>query len=79
MYQSANSAPESGLTSTVNPCPAVVASNQFPDRAKSALVGGLAFTDSGLQCGSIYYYVTTAVDATGNESNFSNQVTANIP
>jgi hypothetical protein len=48
-------------------------------RVNGALVGGLAFTDTGLPSGSTYYYVTTAVDANGNESTFSNQVTANIP
>lgn len=56
----------------------IVSGNQY-SRVNSALVGGLAFTDTGLQSGSTYYYVTTAVDSNGNESTFSNQVTANIP
>jgi len=29
--------------------------------------------------GVVYYYVTTAVDASGNESVHSNEVSANIP
>jgi carboxypeptidase family protein/fibronectin type III domain protein len=56
----------------------IVSGNQY-GRVNSALIGSLSFTDSGLQSGSTYYYVTTAVDANGNESTFSNQVTANIP
>jgi hypothetical protein len=56
----------------------IVSGNQYA-RVNSALIGGLAFTDTGLQGGSTYYYVTTAVDGNGNESTFSNQVTANIP
>src|SRR5271169_949342 len=39
VYQAANSAPESGLTSTVKPWPDVVGSYQFPEWAKSVLVG----------------------------------------
>ena len=40
VYQAAKNAPEFGLTSTVNPWPDVAApSYQFPERAKSALVG----------------------------------------
>jgi hypothetical protein len=56
----------------------IVSGNQY-GRVNSALIGVLSFTDSGLPGGSTYYYVTTAVDASGNESTFSNQVTANIP
>ncbi|HZQ23866.1 MAG TPA: choice-of-anchor D domain-containing protein [Terriglobales bacterium] len=38
-----------------------------------------AYTDSGVQAGQTYYYVTTAVDSGGNESTYSNQVSAAIP
>ena len=48
-------------------------------RVNSALVGGLAYTDSSVQSGRTYYYVATAVDGSGNESVFSNQVSAAIP
>jgi hypothetical protein len=37
------------------------------------------FTDTTVQNGTTYYYVTTAVDLLGNESVFSNQVSAPIP
>ena len=45
----------------------------------SSLVGGLGYTDTTVQGGTTYYYVTTAVDSSGNESIYSNQVQANIP
>jgi hypothetical protein len=48
-------------------------------KVNSLLVGGLAYTDGTVLGGSLYYYVTTAVDASGNESAHSNEVSANIP
>ena len=39
----------------------------------------LTYTDSAVQSGTTYYYVTTAVDSSGTESAFSNQATAAIP
>ncbi len=48
-------------------------------RLTSSLVGGLAYTDMTVQNGITYYYVTTAVDANGNESTYSNVVSANVP
>jgi len=44
-----------------------------------ALVSVLNYTDSTVQSGTTYFYVTTAVDSSGNESAFSNEVTAPIP
>jgi hypothetical protein len=38
-----------------------------------------SYTDSTVQAGQTYYYVTTAVDSSGNESAYSNQVSASIP
>jgi hypothetical protein len=38
-----------------------------------------AYTDSSVQAGATYYYVVTAVDATGTESTYSNQTQALIP
>jgi hypothetical protein len=38
-----------------------------------------AFTDSSVQNGQTYYYVTTAVDSEGLESAYSNQAEAIIP
>jgi len=37
------------------------------------------YTDSSVTHGLTYYYVATAVDATGQESTYSNQATAVIP
>jgi len=49
------------------------------NKINSALDGSTAYTDSGVLAGQTYYYVTTAVDSTGAESVYSNQVTAVIP
>jgi fibronectin type 3 domain-containing protein len=48
-------------------------------KINSTLVSGLTLTDSNVTSGTTYYYVTTAVDSSGNESAFSNQATAPIP
>ena len=45
----------------------------------SSLITALAYTDTSVQSGTTYYYVTTAVDASGIESVFSNQVSTPIP
>jgi fibronectin type 3 domain-containing protein len=43
------------------------------------LVAGTTFVDNTVQAGQTYYYVVTAVDASGNESVFSNEISATIP
>jgi len=43
------------------------------------MVSSLSYTDSTVQSGQTYYYVTTAVDAAGLESSYSSQVHAVIP
>jgi len=48
-------------------------------KVNSLLVAGLTYTDSTVQSGTTYYYVTTAVDSNGMESTHSNQVSAAIP
>src|SRR5947207_10054450 len=48
-------------------------------RLNSSLVSVLAYTDSTIQSGTTYYYVTTAVDANGVESTYSNEISAAIP
>jgi fibronectin type 3 domain-containing protein len=48
-------------------------------KINSSLVTGLTFTDSTVQNGTTYYYVTTAVDSSGNESVYSNVASATIP
>jgi hypothetical protein len=44
-----------------------------------SLVAVLNYTDSTVQSGTTYFYVTTAVDSSGNESAYSNEVSATIP
>jgi fibronectin type 3 domain-containing protein len=48
-------------------------------KVNSSLVGGVSFTDSNVQAGQTYYYVATSVDASGNESVYSNEVPAIVP
>ncbi|MGC2829312.1 MAG: choice-of-anchor D domain-containing protein, partial [Candidatus Acidiferrum sp.] len=48
-------------------------------KINSSLVAGLSYTDLMVQSGTTYYYVTTAVDSSGNESVYSNEVSAPIP
>jgi hypothetical protein len=38
-----------------------------------------SYSDNSVQAGQTYYYVVTAIDGSGNESIYSNQVTAVIP
>jgi len=42
-------------------------------------LGSTAYSDSSVQSGQTYYYVATAVDSSGNESVYSNEVPANVP
>ncbi|HEX3107130.1 MAG TPA: choice-of-anchor D domain-containing protein [Terriglobales bacterium] len=48
-------------------------------RMNSSLLSGTTYDDSGVQSGRNYFYVSTAVDASNNESAFSNEATAAIP
>jgi hypothetical protein len=45
----------------------------------SSPVAGTSYTDLTVQAGQIYFYVVTAVAASGTESVFSNEVSATIP
>ncbi len=56
-----------------------VSGTQYAKVNSSLVVGSLAYTDTTVLGGIVYYYVTTAVDASGNESVHSNEVSANIP
>jgi hypothetical protein len=48
-------------------------------KVNGSLVAVVNYTDSSVANGTTYYYVTTAVDGSGNESSYSNQATAVIP
>ena len=48
-------------------------------RVNGSLVTALTYTDTTVLGGQTYYYVTTAVDSSGTESVFSNEVPAVIP
>ena len=45
----------------------------------SSPVQGVTYTDTTVQSGQTYFYVTAAVDSSGNQSAYSNQVQAVIP
>jgi Abnormal spindle-like microcephaly-assoc'd, ASPM-SPD-2-Hydin len=48
-------------------------------KANSYLVAETTYTDTTVQAGQTYYYVTTAVDSNNNESIYSNEVQASVP
>jgi len=48
-------------------------------KLNSSLVPSVSYTDTTVQNGTTYYYVTTAVDSNGDESTYSNQASAVIP
>jgi hypothetical protein len=48
-------------------------------KINSALDVTIAYTDSSVQAGLTYFYVTTAVDTNGMESKYSNEVQAVVP
>jgi len=48
-------------------------------KINSSLIAGLSYSDSTVQGGTTYFYVTTSIDSSGNESNYSNEVQALIP
>ena len=48
-------------------------------KINSALEAATTFTDNSVTAGRTYYYVTTAIDGSGNESGYSNQTQAVIP
>jgi fibronectin type 3 domain-containing protein len=45
----------------------------------SSLLSSTSYTDSSVQSGTTYYYVSTAVDSSNVESSYSNQASAAIP
>jgi hypothetical protein len=51
----------------------------YNTQVNSGQVTGTTYADNSIQAGKIYYYVATAVDASGNQSGYSNQATAAVP
>jgi fibronectin type 3 domain-containing protein len=49
------------------------------NKLNSAPQSALAYTDSTVQAGATYYYVTTAVNSANVESVYSNQISVTIP
>lgn len=49
------------------------------NKINTALVAALTYSDTTVVNGTTYYYVTTAVDSSGNESTYSNEAAAPIP
>jgi hypothetical protein len=45
----------------------------------SSIVNTTSFTDVNVTAGQTYYYVTTAVDTSNNQSGYSNQAQATVP
>lgn len=45
----------------------------------AASVGSSAYVDTAVSAGATYYYGVTAVDSSGNESDFSGQAAATVP
>ena len=50
-----------------------------PTRLNDVPVDGLSFKDTTVENGKRYYYVTRAVDASGQESTDSNEASADVP
>jgi Abnormal spindle-like microcephaly-assoc'd, ASPM-SPD-2-Hydin len=48
-------------------------------RVNSGVDGGLNYSDTSVQNGQTYFYVTTAVDGSGQESAYSSEVSVLIP
>jgi hypothetical protein len=48
-------------------------------KMNGSMLGGVNYADSSVQSGHTYYYVATAVDGSGNESVYSNEVAAIVP
>ena len=48
-------------------------------KVSSSLIASLTFSDSVVAAGNTYYYVSTAVDTSNNESAYSNEAAATVP
>jgi fibronectin type 3 domain-containing protein len=48
-------------------------------KINSSAVGGLTYTDASVSNAQTYYYVTTSVDGSGDESGYSMEIQMVIP
>lgn len=48
-------------------------------KINSVIDAATTYTDSSVQAGQNYYYVTTSVSSTGTRSSYSNEIQAAIP
>jgi fibronectin type 3 domain-containing protein len=48
-------------------------------KVNPSLIAGATYADNNVQAGQTYYYVSTAVDSSNNESVYSNEAQAVIP
>jgi Malectin domain/Putative Ig domain len=75
------------LNWTASPSPGVTGYNVYRStvagsgytKINSPLVSGLTYTDATVVNGVTYYYVTTSVNASGDESSYSEQVQMIVP
>jgi fibronectin type 3 domain-containing protein len=49
------------------------------NRINSSLIAAAAYTDTAVQAGQTYFYVSTVVDSSGVESAFSNETMSTVP
>ncbi len=49
------------------------------DKINTDLIPLVSYLDKGVQSGSTYYYVVTAVDSDGKESGYSGEAQVNVP
>jgi hypothetical protein len=75
------------LNWTASPSPGVTGYNVYRSltsgtgyvKINSSAVAGLSYTDSSLSNSTTYYYVTTSVDGSGDESTYSQEIQMIIP
>ena len=48
-------------------------------KVNSSLIASITFTDNSVAAGNTYYYVSTALDTSNNESAYSNEAVATAP
>jgi len=48
-------------------------------KLNNSVTGGLSYSDSTVSSSTIYYYVVTGVNGSGDESGYSNEASANVP